>query len=460
MGFGNGTSDAKLKYVGDKVSGYSALFASAKTEVTDADKTRIIAAIKALGESDMSAVDVESVIRYFVVHNYVINYDSYTGNIVHNYYLFEDDGVMHMIPRDYNLAYGTFMSGDMTSMINDDIDNPLGIGHNGDRPMFEWILNNEEALEMYHEYYEEFLNTVDPVEIIEEAYELIRPYVEKDPTKFSTLEEFDAGVEMLKKFCDLRTQSIRSQLLGDNVRVDGSSLNASVIGTMGGMGGSGGGDEGGSGSGGEENNTDDNNNQNPDQGSGGSEGAPAETQPGETTPAAPGGGSEGSEGTGETVPVETQPGETMPAEGGSEGSEGTGETAPTEAVDPDMQVSPEGSEGSEGAPAETQPGETMPAEGGSEGSEGAESGVAAPSDPAASEPAANPEGGSEGSEGSEGGENADDAQPGQPNPQNPFEPQTGNNTNKTQNLDNQTLILISVTVLTFGLLIALVYKRW
>ena len=57
-------------------------------------------------------VNVEEVLRYFVVHNFVVNGDSYTGSIIHNYYLYEEDGQLSMIPWDYNLAFGTFQGGD------------------------------------------------------------------------------------------------------------------------------------------------------------------------------------------------------------------------------------------------------------------------------------------------------------------------------------------------------------
>ena len=50
---------------------------------------------------------MEEVIRYFVVHNFVCNGDSYTGTMIHNYYLYEEDGRLSMLPWDYNLAYGT-----------------------------------------------------------------------------------------------------------------------------------------------------------------------------------------------------------------------------------------------------------------------------------------------------------------------------------------------------------------
>ena len=48
-------------------------------------------------------VDVEQVIRYFVVHKYVCSGDSYTGSMIHNYYLYEEDGQISIIDNAYNL---------------------------------------------------------------------------------------------------------------------------------------------------------------------------------------------------------------------------------------------------------------------------------------------------------------------------------------------------------------------
>ena len=237
---GMGSSDVKLAYSGDEFENYSNIFESAKTDITDADKRRLIDALRRMNEGDTSAVDVEDVIRYFVVHNFTVNDDSYTGTMIHNYYLYEENGALSMISWDYNLAYGTFMGGNASSSVNKDIDQPVS-GGTGDRPMIAWIFENEEYTQKYHAYFEEFLNTVDAVKIIEDAEKLIAPYVEKDPTKFCTFEEFEKGVTALKTFVTLRTESIRNQLSGTDEKVDVSGLNVSDMGTMGGgMGGFGG----------------------------------------------------------------------------------------------------------------------------------------------------------------------------------------------------------------------------
>ena len=210
---------------------YSTIFSSAKTDVTYADQTRLIAALKDLSEGKDSAVDVEAVIRYFVIHNYVVNADSYTGSMVHNYYLYEEDGQLSMIPWDYNLAFGTFQGSSASSMISDDIDSPLSVT-GSDRPMIDWIFDSEEYTQLYHSYFQEFLNTVDVSTIITQAKALIAPYVEKDPTKFCTYEEFETGVETLTAFCDLRSQSVALQLAGEDGTVDASAVTLSDMGIM------------------------------------------------------------------------------------------------------------------------------------------------------------------------------------------------------------------------------------
>jgi hypothetical protein len=72
---------------------------------------------------------------------------------------------------------------------------------------------------------------VDYSGIIDETAELIAPYVEKDPTKFCTYEEFEAGVSALKEFCSLREESIRLQLAGEEANVDTSSFSFADLGS-------------------------------------------------------------------------------------------------------------------------------------------------------------------------------------------------------------------------------------
>lgn len=196
--------DAKTYHGLDKLNLNNLIFDNAKTDISEADEQRLIASLKKLSadENLEDVLDTDEVLRYFVVHNFVVNGDSYTGSMIHNYYLYEQDGKLAMIPWDYNLAFGTFQSNDADSAVNDDIDAVLS-----DRPMQAWIFSDE-------------------------AYTLIAPYVEKDPTKFCTAEEFETGAAALRMFCQLRSEAVAAQLAGEETAVDASGLTLSDMGTM------------------------------------------------------------------------------------------------------------------------------------------------------------------------------------------------------------------------------------
>lgn len=235
---GMGSDDVKLKYIDDDVDSYSNIFDNAKTDISDADQNRLIASLKSLNSySDLEeCVNTDEVLRYFVVHNFVCNGDSYTGSMIHNYYLYEQDGQLSMIPWDYNLAFGTFQGNNASDAVNESIDNPVSGGDVDDRPMLGWIFSQETYTDEYHELFAEFLEhwftDGELEEKITQTAELIGPYVEKDPTKFCTTEEFEEGVEAITEFVTLRAEAVDRQLAGDDTPVDTEGLVLSDMGTM------------------------------------------------------------------------------------------------------------------------------------------------------------------------------------------------------------------------------------
>lgn len=216
---GSGGRDMCLQYVGAEVSDYPNIFDHAKTDVTPADQRRLIGALEKLSSGQAAeAVDVEQVIRYFAVHSFVCNDDSYTGVMAHNYYLYEAEGRLAMIPWDYNLAFGGFGMTDAGVAVNAPIDTPVVGVAMEERPMVSWIFEDEAYRVRYHEVYGAFLQRWFAEgrfhETVAQAVELIGPYVERDPTKFCTFAQFEAGVAALKAFCRLRGESVDGQLAG------------------------------------------------------------------------------------------------------------------------------------------------------------------------------------------------------------------------------------------------------
>lgn len=262
-GFGGRGGGVDLVYIDDKIDSYSAIFDSAKTDVTDTDKQRLIESIKKLnnGQELESVVDVEQVLRYFAVHNFVLNFDSYTGSMKHNYYLYEKDGKLTMLPWDYNLAFGGFGNGEKgggdmqtgaTLLINYPIDTPVSGASMEDRPILNELLQVEEYKQMYHNYLSElitiYFNSGLFEKEIDETYNLIKNYVKEDVTAFYTYDEFEKGYQTLKEFCLLRAQSVEKQLNGEIPTttdgqnedktnfVDASNINTNDMGSQGGGG--------------------------------------------------------------------------------------------------------------------------------------------------------------------------------------------------------------------------------
>lgn len=277
-GPGGGQSGAvALQYQDDEIDSYSAIFDYSVFEPDTSDKKRLIRSIKKLndGEDLDNTVKVEQVLRYFVVHNFTDNFDSYTGSMMHNYYLYEKDGQLSMIPWDYNLAFGGFSMGggrdrqpessaqsisQSTQMVNFPIDTPVSGTTLEDRPMLGKLLENSEYMERYHKLFDEFISSYFESGEFEQEYyrvfNMISDYVYRDPTKFCTYEEFLSGSDTLRRFCLLRSESIRGQLEGripstsdgqsenSAALIDASVIELSAMGSMGGGGGPVGGKDG------------------------------------------------------------------------------------------------------------------------------------------------------------------------------------------------------------------------
>ncbi len=213
-------ADVALRYVNDDPASYPGIFESARFDATAVDEKRLVDALKALatGKRDEieRSVDVDEVLRDFAVQTFVANLDSYLGSTGHNYFLYEEDGRLAMLPWDYNLAFGTYALGraelpdDAGTYVNLPIDTPAAPEVLAERPLFTNLMAHGDYRERYHGYLDELVQ--DYVEsgrlqtTVRRAEELIAPYVAEDPTAFISFEEFQLGVDTLEAFCLLRAQ--------------------------------------------------------------------------------------------------------------------------------------------------------------------------------------------------------------------------------------------------------------
>ena len=258
-----GGMGSDLAYTDDNYESYNVIWdSSVLGEVSDSDKQRVITALKKISSKENleDYLDVDQMLRYIAANVVVLNDDSYFGNMLHNYYLYENNGVLSMLPWDYNLAFGAFEMGgnnDATSLINRAIDDVVSSGKLEERPLLAAAFSTEEYKEQYHKYLQNLIEgyfTSGTFETtIQQLKKMISSYVKEDPTAFYTYDEFETGVDTLVKFINARVESIKKQLSGEipatsadrngdgYTLVDGSKITVSDMGTfMGGKGGPGG----------------------------------------------------------------------------------------------------------------------------------------------------------------------------------------------------------------------------
>ncbi|WP_301170182.1 CotH kinase family protein [Brevibacillus nitrificans] len=297
-----------LKWISDDIPDYSGM--NLKTNKDTKDQSELIEMLDAInhGGDIEKYLDVDEMLRYFAVNTAVVNLDHYQGNLKHNYYLYEENGVFSILPWDYNMSFGGFGVGGMggggggrpgeagqqnnagkqaenkanaqqaaNPNANQAAANKAGNGQNNmqrgqfpgggggmadmaanfmsedninfsittpvsgttleDRPLLNALLSNDEYRAKYNEYLQEIATDYFTEEYMgtmtADIANLITPYVEKDPTKFYTTEQFKesvSGEKSLVQFAVKRAASILAQLSGELV------VEANTTGGMGGPG--------------------------------------------------------------------------------------------------------------------------------------------------------------------------------------------------------------------------------
>ena len=233
-GIGGNSNGADLVWNGDDISNYSAIFDNAIFKTTDSDDyTKILDMIEHLYtmEDIESYLNVDEVLRYFAANTFLVNLDSYASNMNHNYYLYEDDGVVSILPWDYNLSFGGFQAGSASSAINFPIDSPVS-GTLEDNPLIANLLEVDEYKELYHQYLNEivnnFVNNGTYEMLVTKTDTLISDYVKNDATAFYTFDEYTEAVSNLLNFGLDRSTSISAQLDGSQPSTSTGTIETTV----------------------------------------------------------------------------------------------------------------------------------------------------------------------------------------------------------------------------------------
>lgn len=243
-----------LKWTGESAANYSGIKNMAVYNVTDSDFSKIITMIEHLNNgTDLEKyLDVDSILRYFAVNTFLVNFDSYAGSLKHNYYLYEENGVCTILPWDFNLAFAGHEINNAGQAVNFPIDTPVTTNLS-DRPLIAKLLEVPEYKELYHKYLNQLVDsyiTSGALETkVQQLDKLINSSVQNDATAFCTYAEYEKSLPVLLEFARLRAQSIKAQLSGQQPatlseqssntarNIDAGGIDLSALGGMGGKGG-------------------------------------------------------------------------------------------------------------------------------------------------------------------------------------------------------------------------------
>lgn len=155
------------------------------------------------GPDRLAHVDTDLMVKYLAASVLIGNMDSPIGGTANNFYLYEERSrnQFTILPWDYNLAFGLWgngpaglggFGGKSCRVVDHVIDNP--VHDTTPRPLFDAILAAPQLKQQYHAELQRLLNgpfnpTYLETEIMRMA-ELIDYYVQNDPTKFFTYEEW------------------------------------------------------------------------------------------------------------------------------------------------------------------------------------------------------------------------------------------------------------------------------
>ncbi|WP_461205365.1 CotH kinase family protein, partial [Clostridium sp. DL1XJH146] len=234
---------ADLAYISDDGMGYTGMFPENMDEY---DNEKLVELIKAIEDgSDLDSIlNVDSFLKYLAFSTMTVHQDSYQGAMFHNYYLYNNDGIFEWISWDLNMILNGFPGSGFTDeeAIEFLIDEPVK-GEMSSYPLVEAIFENEEYVAKYHEYLQEisegYLEEDNINEKVLTVYNMIKDYVEIDPSSFYTYDEFekalfeDEGTNIsLLNFVQLRIENVTQQLAGEIQSTNDGQGNSGSSGNM------------------------------------------------------------------------------------------------------------------------------------------------------------------------------------------------------------------------------------
>jgi len=193
---------ASLEYLGEDSTCYMGLY-EIKSDYGWKDLIDLTQVLHEAPDSLEKVLNVDQVLWMLAFNNVLVNLDSYSGMLCHNYYLYRDTfGVFHPVVWDMNLSFGAFRYSEKGSNLsNEQMQelSPFLHYRNEKRPLINKLLSNS----LYRKIYLTHIRTILQENFTEDQYlekaraiqEVIAPFVESDPNRLYRLETFRENLD-------------------------------------------------------------------------------------------------------------------------------------------------------------------------------------------------------------------------------------------------------------------------
>lgn len=194
--------NASLMYLNDSPGCYDAFY-----EVDNpASWKPLLNLIKVLNRTPdqiEKVLDVDQTLWMHAINNAIVNLDSYTGSLSHNYYLWIDTtGVGHPLIWDLNMAFGGWRRNFSFEQMSDDEIirySPMAEFDNPKRPLISKVLRTPLFRKLYIAHYRTIIRDfLEKGEWLNEAQAMIKeidPWVKKDSVKLYSYQDFQQSLD-------------------------------------------------------------------------------------------------------------------------------------------------------------------------------------------------------------------------------------------------------------------------
>ena len=199
---------ASLMYLGHDSLCYLRLY-EIKSKTGWTDLMDLAKVLNKTPEKIESVLDINETLWMLAFNNVLVNLDSYSGRLCHNYYLYRDKTeVFHPVIWDMNLCFGGFRyTGLGSPLSNEDMQTLSPFEHYKQKNQKRPLITNLLSIGLYRKMYVAHVKTMVEenfsngfyMKRAKELQKMIDPHVREDSNKLYTYEDFMANLESSAK---------------------------------------------------------------------------------------------------------------------------------------------------------------------------------------------------------------------------------------------------------------------